>query len=70
MGKSVDTRGKIAARADQFYVSPYLLRPLRRLEDVEREAALKKKEQARTRAAPPAADRDPAAGRERAGIKE
>lgn len=38
MGNSVDNRGKVIPLADQLYVSPYLLRPLRRLEEVEGDA--------------------------------
>jgi hypothetical protein len=34
----VENRGKLIPLADQLYVSPYLLRPLRRLEEVEGEA--------------------------------
>lgn len=39
VGNFVDSRGKIPPLTDQLYVSPYLLRPLRRLEEVEQEAA-------------------------------
>ena len=38
MSKSVENRGKLIPLVDQLYVSPYLLRPLRRLEEVEGEA--------------------------------
>lgn len=55
MGNSVDSRGKIVALQDRLYVSPYLLRPLRRLEDVEREAA-RAKAAAKPRPAPSAND--------------
>ena len=34
----MENRGKLIPLADQLYVSPYLLRPLRRLEEVEGEA--------------------------------
>ena len=34
----MENRGKLIPLADQLYVSPYLLRPLRRLEEVEDEA--------------------------------
>ncbi len=34
----MENRGKLIPLADRLYVSPYLLRPLRRLEEVEGDA--------------------------------
>jgi hypothetical protein len=69
VGKFVDTRGKITALTDQFYVSPYLLRPLRRLEEVEREAALKK-DRGKKRAASAAKDAEEPRGRRASGTEK
>jgi hypothetical protein len=64
----VDTRGKIPALADRLYVSPYLLRPLRRLEEVEKEAARAKSDGKRS--TPSASNDDRAPGRAPAGTEK
>jgi hypothetical protein len=69
VGKFVDTRGKIATLSDQLYVSPYLLRPLRRLEEVERQVALDKAAR-RKRAASGGKEPDPARGQQTAPSAE
>ena len=55
----MDIRGKIITLADQLYVSPYLLRPLRRLEEVEQEAARAKSAERRPAASANNDDRAP-----------
>jgi len=44
----VENRGKSVPLADHLYVSPYLLRPLRRLEEVEDEAKQRAKRKVRS----------------------